>query len=703
MISMGERIVRFARGAATFARASSTRETPSMRPGVRKVALGLAVSVAAVALGLGALMAVLPASGRTMTPLGVYPTPALKWDVSMSDRIPSPSITCPQQPLGDNDGNIDPGESPNVTNEFWIQPAGGPGGTQPMFDRANVIWTTGPLLGSDVTAPRDGLAAKRVNTLGAKVGMVSISIQSNLFQGTLTTNNIDDIASGEDTTLTGQPPRCGADVTSDGRPDTLLLADSFELWNAAFHTDGSDPIIEYWNAQTPDSEGGGYPSGCDSTGKTLYHACAPRAVRGLPRPILALETAMGLSPASRVSRAYGIAQFPIVGGITNKVDVNFLVYSLHSKGTSGYLSVTLIQYPGLPAPDPTYQIYNPLSQSVQTCPPYWSSATVCGVTSSSDFNEDGRPDLSVTTPEPNRLVVCAPPDCIPGATTYDYNIETSTLADYDGDTIPAYADRCRTDPATGSAAGDADGDTITGTCETSGNGEGNNPKGQDGKWNSAPPWDPTPQTNGQDVDNDGYLNYVDNCPTIANKDQKDTDGDTLGDACDPAPTIPGDGKGYASPFPGMFVDYDDVCKDPWTVGWPEPSGGGQCGAIPGWQDSDDDGVPDYVVLPGDSVLADCVSDSDHDGFVDAVEAAPSSVQPCAPSNMTSGKSSDPLDASSPGAGPVGGIAELPAESSANSERPDGPPLGVLALVAILAAGALLFAAGGWHSRKRWRG
>ena len=101
-------------------------------------------------------------------------------------------------------------------------------------------------------------------------------------------------------------------------------------------------------------------------------------------------------------------------------------------------------------------------------------------------------------------------------------------------------------------------------------------------------------------------------------------------------------------------------------------------------------------------MADCDSNSDHDGFVDAVEAAPTNVRPCPPSTAY-GKGSDPLDASSPGAGPVGGIAELPAESSANSERPDGPPLGVLALVAILAAGALLFAAGGWHSRKRWRG
>jgi hypothetical protein len=571
-----------------------------------------------------------------------------------------------------------------------------------MFDRANVIWTTGPLSGdgSDVTAPRDGLAAKRVSTLGAKVGMVSISIQSNILIGDLTANNIDDVASHQDPTVNGQPPRCGADLNSDGHPDTLALTDSFELWNAAFHPDGSDPIIDYWNTQAPDSDLGGYPSGCDPNGNTPNHACAPRAVRGLPRPILALETAMGLTPASRVSRAYGIAKLPIVGGITSNLDVNFLVYSLHNKGTNGYLSVTLISYPGLPSADPTNANYNPLSQSVQTCPPYWSSATICGVTSSSDFDGDGQPDLSVTTPEVNRVVQ---PQTTPG-TTYDYNIETSMVPDYDGDGIPAYADRCRTDPASGSAASDTDGDGLSGTCDPSG--QHNTPAS--GSWKSKPPWDAN-----QDVDGDGILNSVDNCPTVYNPDQKDTDGDSAGDACDPAPTIPGDGHGYANPPPGMFVHYVDMCRDPWTVGQPETSNdsGRQClkqdGVITNWQDSNNNGVPDYLDMrslptPG-PVLADCYSDSDHDGFVDAVEAAPSSVQPCLPSSILSGKSSDPLDPSSPGTSPVGGVAEPPAESGSSAGSSGGPPLGVLTVVAALATGALLFAAGGQYTRKRWRG
>jgi hypothetical protein len=113
---------------------------------------------------------------------------------------------------------------------------------------------------------------------------------------------------------------------------------------------------------------------------------------------------------------------------------------------------------------------------------------------------------------------------------------------------------------------------VTPTRRRAGNGEGTNPKTYG--WNAEPVWDM-----GQDVDGDWYLNYVDNCPTVADSDvdadtvihyQRDTDGDGVGDVCDAAPTIPGDGEGY--PAPGMFDDYDNLCSDPWTVGAPEGSG-----------------------------------------------------------------------------------------------------------------------------------
>lgn len=55
----------------------------------------------------------------------------------------------------------------------------------------------------------------------------------------------------------------------------------------------------------------------------------------------------------------------------------------------------------------------------------------------------------------------------------------------------------------------------------------------------GPPADPN------DVDGDGVPNASDNCPSIANPDQADSDHDGIGDACDPTSqgTNPGDTGG----------------------------------------------------------------------------------------------------------------------------------------------------------------
>ena len=47
----------------------------------------------------------------------------------------------------------------------------------------------------------------------------------------------------------------------------------------------------------------------------------------------------------------------------------------------------------------------------------------------------------------------------------------------------------------------------------------------------------SPDANPDDLDGDGVLNTVDNCPQRTNPDQHDEDGDGVGDACDNCPTV----------------------------------------------------------------------------------------------------------------------------------------------------------------------
>jgi CSLREA domain-containing protein len=56
-----------------------------------------------------------------------------------------------------------------------------------------------------------------------------------------------------------------------------------------------------------------------------------------------------------------------------------------------------------------------------------------------------------------------------------------------------------------------------------------------------------------DGDGDGVHDWIDNCPTVPNRDQTDYDGDLLGDACDPDD----DGAGVGDAFDACFLDKED--------------------------------------------------------------------------------------------------------------------------------------------------
>jgi hypothetical protein len=106
-----------------------------------------------------------------------------------------------------------------------------------------------------------------------------------------------------------------------------------------------------------------------------------------------------------------------------------------------------------------------------------------------------------------------------------------------------------------------------------------------------------------DLDQDGVLDGVDNCPDLANPDQANSDGDIAGDVCDLCPEDPGKVEPGLCGCGGIEGDPDEdgvLCADncPFT-------------ANPGQADSDGDGRGDF-----------CEDDGDGDGLPDPLDGCP---------------------------------------------------------------------------------
>jgi len=156
-------------------------------------------------------------------------------------------------------------------------------------------------------------------------------------------------------------------------------------------------------------------------------------------------------------------------------------------------------------------------------------------------------------------------------------------------------------------------------------------------------------------DGDGIDDCDDNCPSITNPDQADSDGDLIGDACDTCTDTDGDGFGNPG-FPANTCPLDN-CPHVYNPDQTDTDGDGlgdvcdNCPAVanPDQKDSDGDGFgdacdncplvknPDQIDTDGDGVgdvCDNCVStpnpdqkDTDGDGLGDACDNCPKVANP----------------------------------------------------------------------------
>lgn len=114
---------------------------------------------------------------------------------------------------------------------------------------------------------------------------------------------------------------------------------------------------------------------------------------------------------------------------------------------------------------------------------------------------------------------------------------------------------------------------------------------------------------GDDSDDDGYDDDVDNCPNVYNPDQTNSDGDSYGDACDNCPMD--DNEEQLDADNDNVGDVCDNCVDDFNPNQMDTDGdglGNACDPTPGGDDGDDNGDDmdgcETAIMYGDNEWAD---------------------------------------------------------------------------------------------------